>query len=122
MKESQEHLEHLNIQGLSSKGDFYWSFKFRGGFLNVLQGVCCERWYTDHGCLFYNRVVGLLQIAVENVAKHTGGILMQVPSSLGHTVVFTPDGNVDALFLRKNNGNNSRECLSKNQLFFINLN
>lgn len=46
---------------------------------------------------------------MEDVAEHTGGILMQIASSLGHTVVFTPDGNVDALFLRKNNGNSLRE-------------
>lgn len=68
-----------------------------------------KRGCTDHCCLFYNGVVGLLQVAVEDVTEHTGRILMQIPSSLGHTVVFTPDGNVDALFLRKNNGNSSRE-------------
>lgn len=71
------------------------------------------RWSTHHGCLFYNRVVGLLQVAVENVTEHTGRILMQIPSSLGHPVVFTPDWNVDALFLRKNNeGKPFRERLS----------
>lgn len=44
---------------------------------------------------------------------------MEIPSSLGHPVVFTPDWNVDALFLRKNNeGNTFRECLSK-MLFFV---
>lgn len=48
---------------------------------------------------------------MENVAKHTGRVLMQIPRSLGHTVVFAPDGNVDALFLRKNNRNSSREVI-----------
>lgn len=78
-----------------------------------------NRLCTDHGCLFYNRVVGLLQVAVENVTKHTGRIFMQIPSSLGHPVVFTSDWNVDALFLRKSNKeNNLRKCLSKKEIFF----
>lgn len=43
---------------------------------------------------------------------------MQIPSSLCHPVVFTPDWNVNALFLRKNNEENIlRECLSKKLLF-----
>lgn len=54
---------------------------------------------TDHGSLFYDGVVSLLQVAVKDVTEHAGGVLMQVPSSLGHTVVFAPDGDVDALFL-----------------------
>lgn len=57
---------------------------------------------------------------MENVTKHTGRILMQIPSSLGHPVVFTPDWNVNAFFLRKNNeGNTIRECLSKMLFFFF---
>lgn len=97
----------------------YFSF-LRAGFQTVTRWrKKIGRWCTDHGCLFYNRVVGLLQVAVENVTKHTGRILMQIPSSLGHPVVFTPDWNVDALFLRKNNeGDTSRECLSK-KLFLV---
>lgn len=39
---------------------------------------------------------------MEDVTKHTGRILMQVATSLGHTVVLAPDGNVDALFLFAN--------------------
>ena len=58
-----------------------------------------ERPLTDHGRLLYHGVVGLLQIAVQDVTKHTGGILMQVASSFRHTVVLAPDGDVDALFL-----------------------
>lgn len=77
------------------------------------RSLCCQsganggRWRADHCGFLYNGVVGLLQVAVEDVTEHTGRVLVQIPSSLGHTVVFTPDGNVDALFLRKNNGNSS---------------
>lgn len=52
-----------------------------------------------HGSLLDDRVVSLLQVAVEDVTEHAGGILMQVASSFGHTVVLAPDGDVDALFL-----------------------
>ena len=38
---------------------------------------------------------------MKDVTEHAGGVFMQVPSSLGHTVVFAPDGDVDALFLLK---------------------
>lgn len=59
-----------------------------------------KRWHpTDHGSLLYDGVVGLLQIAVKDVTEHTGGVLIQVASSFSHTVVFAPDGDVDALFL-----------------------
>lgn len=58
-----------------------------------------RRQCTDHGSLLNDRVVGLLQIAVQDVTEHTGGVLMQVAGSFSHTVVLAPDGNVDALFL-----------------------
>ena len=54
---------------------------------------------TNHGGLLNDRVVSLLQVAVQDITKHTGGILMQVASSFGHAVVLAPDRDVDALFL-----------------------
>lgn len=57
---------------------------------------------THHGGLLYDRVVGLLQVAVKDVTEHTGGILMQVACSFSHTVVLAPNRNVDALFLLGN--------------------
>lgn len=58
-----------------------------------------QRRRTDHGGLLDDGVVGLLQVAVQDVTEHTGGVLVQVAGSFGHTVVLAPDGNVDALFL-----------------------
>lgn len=53
-----------------------------------------------HGGLLDDRVVGLLQVAVQDVTQHAGRVLMKVAGSFGHSVVLAPDGDVDALFLR----------------------
>lgn len=37
---------------------------------------------------------------MQDVAQHTGGILMQVAGSFGHTIVLAGNGDVDALFLQ----------------------
>lgn len=65
---------------------------------------------TDHGCLLDDGVVGLLQVAVQDVAQHAGGVLIQVASPLGHPVVLAPYGHVDALLLQ---GQNRATCLVK---------
>lgn len=69
---------------------------------------------TNHGSLLYDGVVSLLQIAVQDVTKHTGGILMQVACSFSHTVVLAPDRDVDALFLLTHN--KVEKCTSQNNL------
>lgn len=56
---------------------------------------------TDHGCLLNDGVVGLLQVAVKDVAQHAGGVLVQVASPLGHPVVLAAYGHVDALLLQR---------------------
>lgn len=69
-------------------------------FLEVINGEKeIQRQSADHGGLLDDRIVGLLQIAVQDVAEHTGRVLVQVAGSLSHAVVLAPDGNVDALFL-----------------------
>lgn len=57
---------------------------------------------TNHCSLLYDRVVGLLQVAVQDVTEHAGGVLVQVASSFSHAVVLAPNRDVDALFLLKN--------------------
>ena len=58
---------------------------------------------AHHGGLLYDGVVGLLQVAVQDVTEHAGGILVQVAGSFSHTVVFAANRDVDALFLWGNN-------------------
>lgn len=38
---------------------------------------------------------------MQDVAEHTGGILVQVAGSFGHAIVLAANGDVDALFLQK---------------------
>lgn len=54
---------------------------------------------TNHSSFLYDGVVSLLQVAVQDVTKHAGGVLVEVAGSFGHAVVLAPDRDVDALFL-----------------------